>query len=148
MARRDALLRLHKQLTAQKEALLRKLAGDEFELADHASGHGDLFDAAVDEIEREVTSQLASLESRELARIQKAMEAIREGRYGICEVCNRNIPMARLQAVPHATSCVLCARNVESRGRRPGKEEDWESAWTYQERQSDHDWSMKDFVME
>ena len=148
MARKDALLRLHKSLMLQRESLMRKLGGDELDLADHEAGHGDLFDAAVDEIEREVNTQLASLESRELTRVQKAIEAIREGRYGQCDGCGRNIPIARLQAVPHATACVDCARTGEARSRSSSDGQNWESAWDYQERQSDRDWNLSEIVME
>ncbi len=68
-------------------------------------------DTAADEI----SSQLAEVESRELVRIEEALEKIREGNYGDCEGCDKPIPLARLQAVPYATMCIECQRKTEKR---------------------------------
>ena len=37
----------------------------------------------------EINSQLAEVESRELANIEKALEQMREGTYGVCENCDK-----------------------------------------------------------
>lgn len=44
-----------------------------------------------------------------LAKVQHARKRVDEGGYGICEVCGEPIPVARLEALPHATTCVSCA---------------------------------------
>lgn len=38
----------------------------------------------------------------------RAMTKIENGTYGECEVCNEEIPIARLELVPAALSCVEC----------------------------------------
>ncbi|MDA1202362.1 MAG: TraR/DksA family transcriptional regulator, partial [Planctomycetota bacterium] len=77
---------------------------------------GDLVDAAYDSAQDEISSQLAEVESRELASIENALERMQEGSYGQCEVCGGRIPVARLQALPYATMCIGCQRELERSG--------------------------------
>ena len=56
------------------------------------------------------------MESRELANIERALEQMREGNYGVCELCSSSIPLARLQALPYATTCINCQREAEESG--------------------------------
>lgn len=76
---------------------------------------GDEIDASLAAEQMELGSQLAEVESRELSRIDQALERIRTGRYGKCDGCGHPIKLARLQAVPHATDCIECARAGERR---------------------------------
>jgi DnaK suppressor protein len=114
MARRDALLRLHKSLLARGTALRKTLAG---ELADlrlkAADSTGDSADAAFDAGSEEIATQLAQLEARELSQIERALARIKQGTYGLCEVCQAKIPVARLNALPYSTTCVQCQREME-----------------------------------
>ena len=45
---------------------------------------------------------------------------MRVGKYGSCEVCNGKIPMARLNALPYATMCIECQRDLERSGASGG----------------------------
>lgn len=144
MARKEALLRLHQRLLAQRDDLRAKLAREVSMAADSGSGTSDLGDVANDDAEREVNSQLASLESRELAKIERAIRAIREGRYGKCEVCERSIPIARLKALPYTSFCIDCQRRQEEFGYVTDAEADWESAFEYQARQNDQELTLSD----
>ena len=45
----------------------------------------------------------------ERAEIAAARERWADGTYGVCEVCGRPIPDARLEARPFARRCVACA---------------------------------------
>jgi DnaK suppressor protein len=117
MARRDALLRLHKSLMARRDELRRRLGGDLKDLYDGTAGVGaDMADLAFDSGSEEVNSQLAELESRELAQIQRALDRLRQGTYGVCEGCIRRIPVARLNALPFTTTCIQCQREMELYG--------------------------------
>ncbi|MGN6605409.1 MAG: TraR/DksA family transcriptional regulator [Jatrophihabitans sp.] len=40
--------------------------------------------------------------------VQRALWRIEEGTYGRCTECNAHIPLADLQAVPHADRCLPC----------------------------------------
>ncbi len=44
-----------------------------------------------------------------LAKVDHARKRVEEGGYGTCELCGIAIPVARLEALPHATTCVSCA---------------------------------------
>jgi DnaK suppressor protein len=41
---------------------------------------------------------------------------MKAGDYGACEVCSKKIPMARLDALPYATMCIECQRELERNG--------------------------------
>ncbi|MCF7831383.1 MAG: TraR/DksA C4-type zinc finger protein [Candidatus Pacebacteria bacterium] len=38
----------------------------------------------------------------------EALNAIKDGKYGICKKCSQDIPVARLRLVPGALTCVSC----------------------------------------
>src|SRR5271154_3131199 len=100
MARNDALLRLHKSLVERRQELLRRLGGDLKDLLRQSGISGDAADLAFDSAGEEVTSQLAELESRELAKIDRSIERLKRGIYGVCELCQKKIPVSRLNALP------------------------------------------------
>jgi len=52
-----------------------------------------------------------------LAMIDDALEAIDQGKYGICGICGCEINRERLQAIPYATLCQGCKKEYESRER-------------------------------
>ena len=82
-------------------------------------------DAALDSVQDEISSQLAEVESRELACIEYALERIHAGKYGVCEGCGRKIPMARLNALPYAIYCIKCQREAERQGATSPADVDW-----------------------
>jgi DnaK suppressor protein len=121
MARKDAIHQLRQILIKRRDALRKALAGDLSLLKElRQQTSGDMVDAALDSAQDEISSQLAEVESRELANIEVALERIREGHYGVCEVCECQIPMARLQALPYATLCINCQREAEKSGLMTG----------------------------
>jgi DnaK suppressor protein len=126
MSRKDAILNMRQVLMRRRDALRKALAGDLSllgELKPQASG--DVVDAALDSVQDEISSQLAEVESRELARIEYALERMRGGQYGICEGCGCSIPMARLSALPYATYCIKCQREAERQGAASASDVDW-----------------------
>jgi RNA polymerase-binding protein DksA len=59
----------------------------------------------------------ASLERsrRTLREVDAALVRIKQGHYGVCDLCNISIPKARLEALPWARVCVSCAeRNAQT----------------------------------
>lgn len=69
--------------------------------------------AAVDTDVREqvghanIEAQINDLEKR-LTTINFALDKIVKNRYGFCQKCNLPIPIARLEIVPDAVSCMEC----------------------------------------
>src|SRR6516165_12496847 len=115
MARSDALLRLHKSLLARRADLRRKLAGELDNLRNFktADSTGDSADAAFESGSEEMASQLAELDARELSQIERALARLKQGTYGLCEVCGHKIPVGRLNALPYSTLCINCQRELE-----------------------------------
>ena len=114
MARTEQIRKVKQQLLRRREELSRSLAGEIGSLKNlHESGVGDELDASLAAEQMELGGQLAEVESRELAKINAALERISTGRYGKCDACGGNIKAARLQAVPHAAECIDCARVAE-----------------------------------
>lgn len=143
MARKDALLRLHQRLTAKRDSLRKKLI-DEHDLHRRAqTPGGDVGDAANRGTESEMNSQLEALESRELNQVERAIELIREGRYGLCEVCSDKIPITRLNALPFSLHCVDCQRKREESGvTDEDVDVDWESAYEFEGRLNDREYTL------
>ncbi len=117
MARKDALKNMRAILVKRRDALRSALAGDLTLLKElRSESPGDVIDAAYDSAQDEISSQLAEVESRELASIENALGRMKDGTYGQCEVCGGRIPMARLDALPYATMCIGCQRDLERSG--------------------------------
>lgn len=146
MSRSNALLRLHDRLVARCEELRKKLPLDtDGKTTDTARLNvGDLGDVASEGAVNELNSQLASIETRELFFIQRAILMIREGRYGTCEECEGAIPIARLNALPYSVMCVACQRTQEELGTAEAEEVDWDKACDYENRFSEREITFDD----
>lgn len=126
MARKDSLQGLRQILIKRRDALRTALAGDLSLLKElRQQSSSDVVDAALDSAQDEISSQLAEVESRELASIENALERMRQGNYGLCEGCDEGIPLARLQALPYATLCIQCQREAEKSGGGTRSASDW-----------------------
>ena len=79
MARQDALLRLHKTLTARRAELRKRLGRQLEDLAHtkHTAVSGDAADAAFDASGEEMASTLAELEAKYDAQFKVVFDAIR-----------------------------------------------------------------------
>ena len=96
-----------KKITLQIETLKKE---DPFSDPDHASDN-----AAVDTDVREqvghdtVQAEIKDAEKR-LKDLGIAFELLKKGKYGVCERCNEDIPVARLELVPEARYCIACKK--------------------------------------
>ena len=127
MARKDSIENLKKLLLKRRQALRQALAGDLSMLHGlKEQTAGDVVDAALDSAQNELNSQLAEAESRELAQIENALEHVMSGRYGTCERCETAIPIMRLKALPYATLCIGCQREMELEGDFSGYHANWD----------------------
>jgi DnaK suppressor protein len=126
MLRKDALKEMRKILMTRRNALRQAIAGDDSLLRELSQNKGgDEIDFALDCAHGEINSQLAEVESRELASIENALAKMDENRYGVCEACDCSIPLSRLRALPYATYCIDCKRKAEQAGVEPGSVVDW-----------------------
>ncbi|HTU22401.1 MAG TPA: TraR/DksA C4-type zinc finger protein [Gemmataceae bacterium] len=115
MARRDALLRLHKSLLSRRSEIRKKLTDelDGLRNLNGADGTGDSADVAFESGSEEMASQLAELDARELHQIERALQRLKQGTYGLCEGCGCKIPVGRLNALPYTSLCIACQREME-----------------------------------
>ena len=113
--RKDFVGRMRTTLAKRRDALQRLLAIGEQELRTLPAAVGDIVDAAMDAEYLEVESELAMVESRELANIENALQRIATRQYGTCELCKRVISHARLNALPYANQCIQCQRAREAK---------------------------------
>lgn len=125
MSRKKTLEAMRKLLLERREALRQAVNGDDSLLRELEQRGGDVADFALETAYGELSSKLAEVESRELQNVNKALNLMEEGVYGKCECCKRNIPLARLQALPYASACIDCQRAAEERGHGPGDVVDW-----------------------
>jgi DnaK suppressor protein len=66
-------------------------------------------DAAVDAAERQQARAMAAEVRQILDLVKEALRRMEDGSYGVCDVCSKPIPAARLQLIPWTTRCAKCA---------------------------------------
>ena len=77
-----------------------------------------------DTFEQDFSLSLAANEQETLTEINAALQRIKDGSYGLCEICVKEgkspsqslIPKPRLRAIPYCRTCVDCARKREDVG--------------------------------
>lgn len=87
---------------------------DDGSAAADARGIVDAIDQVQRSIEREMTLATRSRLRERAGRLVGALERLRAGSYGTCEECGRQIPAARLAAVPEVTTCLPCQSRREA----------------------------------
>ena len=70
--------------------------------------HGDFVDQASDDNEVHVNLRLLQIDAKLLRAIEAAIERIENGNYGTCTICEEEISIARLKAVPWTSVCIAC----------------------------------------
>jgi DnaK suppressor protein len=66
-------------------------------------------DGTIEAVERLSTTATARSITRSISDIDRAVEKVDAGTYGVCDVCERGIGEDRLEALPAASRCVECA---------------------------------------
>jgi DnaK suppressor protein len=80
-------------------------------------------DLGTDNFEQELALGLLENQQQLLEQTRAALARIDDGTYGRCQECGRDIPAARLQALPYTPYCVPCAQRLQAEGgegRLPG----------------------------
>ena len=74
----------------------------------------DFVDRASIETDTSFSFHLKERESRLMKKINRALEKLEDGDFGICEECGRRISEERLKARPMAVLCIKCKRMQEA----------------------------------
>lgn len=106
---RATYVRQAEELAAEAEALAADREPGDIQFDDE-SGEGDTIN-----VERERDLALSASARAAVEQIDAALERIRHHTYGICERCEKRIPVARLEAVPQAALCIECKSRQERR---------------------------------
>jgi RNA polymerase-binding transcription factor DksA len=97
------------ELQAEAEALAVEREGGDTQF-DEESGEGDTLN-----VERERDLLLSASARQIVDEIDRALERMKAGTYGVCVPAGRRIPLERLEALPYAEYCVDCKARAERR---------------------------------
>jgi len=80
----------------------------------------DEIDLASSEYAQSMVFRLRDREKFLLKKIERALNRIEEGSFGICERCEEDISLKRLEARPVTTLCIRCKEEQEKKERSYG----------------------------
>jgi DnaK suppressor protein len=113
-------------LTAKRAELARSIRSQSSHLSVH-EGESDLIDQMQSMSSREETVSVLHALNRTLADVNAALDAVDQGSYGTCVVCEEPIGVRRLQTIPWASHCIRCQENLE-RGQTHSRFQFWDEA--------------------
>lgn len=125
MNKRD-LQRFEAKLIEERKRCLEELGHLESEelMINQKEASGDLSsysfhmaDQGSDTMEREKNVFLVSSKGNDLYEIDQALLRIKDGKYGDCSRCGKEIERDRLEAMPHARLCIKCRQEEEKETR-------------------------------
>jgi len=104
--------------TARLRAMLTLLSGDIDLLQEEAIGEqGIKIDASgeggTDSYSQEFSLELIQRDESTVREVLEALDRVKNGTYGFCEVCQVAIGKERLKHVPHGRNCIDCQRKEE-----------------------------------
>lgn len=125
MIRQELVTELRKKLEAQREQGLARIAeleaSDPFNLTTNTDIDDDRTspddEAALNEQHERTQTQIDS-QKKILVKIDSALERMDNGKYGVCEVCGKDIEESRLMAMPLAAMCLQDEKSNEQRAKK------------------------------
>ena len=106
----DRLLELREQLMLQMNGLAK-------ESAQEIAGYSlHMADSGTDNFDRDFALSLLSADQDAVYEIEEALKRIERNAYGVCELTNKSIPKARLEAIPWARFTVQAQAQLEREG--------------------------------
>ncbi|WP_163184285.1 TraR/DksA C4-type zinc finger protein [Neobacillus sedimentimangrovi] len=128
----EQLANLRLRLLKEKEELEENLNQNDhfgFERGHYHESMGELSsydnhpaDEGTDLYEREKDNALLERYKIQLGNINKALQSMENGTYGKCEVCGKDIPVERLEALPNTTYCIEHSPDQMTSHNRPVEE--------------------------
>lgn len=110
MQLRDRLLGVVSAVTEQA----RQASGGQGE-SELSNAPMHLADMGTDEFMHGLNATLLENEEKLTADVVAAIHRLDDGTFGVCENCNQDIADERLQAMPFAKHCVVCAEAIDHR---------------------------------
>ena len=75
-------------------------------------------DEAMELLDRAGRDAIARVLMNDIVQVDRALDRLANGSYGLCEDCHQSIPPKRLEARPTATLCVTCQGKRETQAAR------------------------------
>jgi DnaK suppressor protein len=113
MRKRD-LNQIKKMLTQQLTELLGRADCSLEGVAESDGNLSDILDRAAKIAERNFSHHLCSREKLLIRKIERSLQDIENGDYGLCEHCEEDISVKRLKARPTARYCIECKTRLET----------------------------------
>src|SRR6186997_325935 len=108
------LKKFRDMLEAKREEIIKRAQQTlDQDMALDADDLPDEMDLASSEYLQAFTFRLRGREKTFLDKIQKALERIEDGSFGVCEECGEEISVKRLEARPETTLCIRCKEDQE-----------------------------------
>lgn len=104
------LLELHERLRNQMSGLAKE---SQAEMENYSLHMGD---SGTDNFDRDFALSLLSSDQDAIYEIEEALKRIEKGTYGVCELTNKPIPKARLDAIPWTRFTVEAQAQLEKEG--------------------------------
>lgn len=113
--RKETLNRFKKMFEGEKRKLLfnDKVLRDDFSV--NSDDRFDEVDQATTDVEQSMRMRLCNRETLYLKKVDEALRRIEEGTFGLCDSCEEEIGLKRLEARPTATLCVSCKEEQEKK---------------------------------
>lgn len=89
-------------------------------LSEFEENLSDPLDIAAQVSERSFSNHLCSREKLLIRKIERSLQDIEDGVYGLCEHCEEEISVQRLKARPTARYCIACKTQMETMERLTG----------------------------
>lgn len=80
---------------------------------DNSADLSSYAESGTDTFELETSLNIASGASDRLSNVEDALIRLQDGTYGVCEMCQSEIPLKRLEVFPSARHCVACQDKFE-----------------------------------
>lgn len=100
-------------LNGMMEDTLKKSEETIEDMTESGEVYADPADRATAESDRAFTLRLRDRERKLTKKIQKAIDRIDDGEFGICQDCGDDISIPRLKARPMTTLCINCKSKQE-----------------------------------
>ena len=108
-------LQRYSNLLLKKQREVSSAQGEAHSRVPAAGGlQGDMIDQANADAEAELQIRLHRTDGRLARAIEEALARMKQGTYGVCEVCKQPISKARLEAVPWTHLCRECEERERS----------------------------------
>jgi len=107
------LAQLQGQLAAEREALSRRLKERRETLVNLASRQADDADWASDSADQSLLARLMDRDAKLLVEVERALQKMDAGTYGICETTGEPIGFERLRARPWSRHSLLAKERRE-----------------------------------